>query len=306
MQIGRHSNEKPFSFMTLLLLFAAALGILVTASSLHAEVDITTNLPLVDGVKGASSTAAAAGPVLQAGEKRILWDTSHGIYVDYSPSGVFQNLAQFLNGIGFIVDESSAGILNVNLDDYQIIVICLGSAWNSVYTADEVNKIKQFVESGGGLLIMGENTDCPNPNINPISHEFGTELGLSSLNPTDLYITNLGSHPIFQGISTIMMRAAGQISGAPPSQEEAWTGGGLAAVTVAEVNRGRVVVLGDVNLMDDNYRSTADNQLFTENVFQWLGSESRFAVPAFSYTGLVMFFVLITGSTYWATRRRRA
>ena len=60
-----------------------------------------------------------------------------------------------------------------SLTRFLAIVVCLGSAWDSAYSTAEVNAITNYVGSGGGLLIMGDNTDCPNGNVQPVATPFG-------------------------------------------------------------------------------------------------------------------------------------
>jgi len=234
---------------------------------IYAETDVTTASPLAENIP------TIIEPITQESNGgNVFWDTSHGIYFDYSPSGRFSSLKSLLENTGYAVDENNSGILNLDLDNYDVIVICVGSADNSVYSADEVTAIENFVNGGGGLLIMGDNTDMNNQNISPISEAFGTTLGISHISPFDVYITNITAHAIFTGVSQIYMKAAGENSGVPPSSEEAWVNQNDALVTVAEPC-GRVVSLGDINLMDNTYISNSDNQLFSENVFDWLASE---------------------------------
>ncbi|MFC1983369.1 hypothetical protein ACFLV5_06275 [Chloroflexota bacterium] len=116
---------------------------------------------------------------------------------------------------------------------------------------------------------MGDNPYCPNGNINPVSQAYGTTLGLSHGGGT---ISNLASHDIFAGVSQIYMASPGEISGTAPSVEVAWDGSSKALVTVAKASCWRIVALGDINIMDNADIGSLDNQLFSENVFDWLAS----------------------------------
>lgn len=70
---------------------------------------------------------------------------------------------------------------------------------------------------------MGENAGCPNSNINPVAGAFHMTAGLSSISPLDLYFSNFASHPIFDDISQIYYRAAGEIAATSPAEVLAWT-----------------------------------------------------------------------------------
>jgi hypothetical protein len=196
---------------------------------------------------------------------RVLWDLTHGVYSSYQPSGYFSTLVSVLSSKGYTIETTDAGILNINLNEYDVLVICLGSAYYSAYTAGEVTAITDFVANGGGLLIMGDNTGCPNSNINPVSQAFGTTCGIGDIADT---ISDLAPHPIFNGVNQFETAAAAEIYGVLPSEEVAWDNG-RAAVTVATYECGKVVTTDDVNLWDNSYISNADNQLFAENTFDW-------------------------------------
>lgn len=198
----------------------------------------------------------------------ILWDLTHGVYLSYEPSGYYSDLAALLAGEGHGIAATASGLDNVDLSGYSAIVICLGSAWDEAYTPSEVAAIQAFVADGGGLLVMGDNIGCPNDNINPVSQEFGTTCGISSISPEDLYITNLEDHAIFNGISEIFFRIGGEISVIAPSSVVA-SYESYAVVSAAEVGSGRVVVLGDLNCFDNTQLSYSQNQAFAINIFDW-------------------------------------
>ena len=88
----------------------------------------------------------------------ILWDTHHGVYFNYYPNGRYSTLRSLLVSKGHTVEVNASGILNLTLENYQVIVICLMSAWDSPYSTAEVSALKEFVAGGGGLLVMGDNT----------------------------------------------------------------------------------------------------------------------------------------------------
>ncbi|MHC4952017.1 MAG: DUF4350 domain-containing protein, partial [Planctomycetota bacterium] len=204
----------------------------------------------------------------------ILWDLTHGVYHDYHPNEAFSALVSLLESKEFSIDTTTAGVDNVNLSNYDVLVVNLTTAWNSAYSPSEVSAIETFVSNGGGLLVMGDNTNCPNQNINPVAQAFGAECGISGLSPLDLYFSNFESHPIFNGCSELYYRAAGQIAAEDPGRLVAWTDGGLGTVAVSEFGLGSVVVTGDAGSWTNRQMGHSDNQLFAENVFDWLVSDS--------------------------------
>ncbi len=200
----------------------------------------------------------------------VLWDTTHGVLLGYQPSGYFNELSALLDSNGYSIDVIGSGIESVDLSIYDVIVICIGSAWVSPYTPSEVDSLVQYIDQkngrvlltgdcdfcgsmgvigsvdnrtfalnifnwlsdSGGILIMADNTDCPNENIVPLANEFSMNVGLSYISPADLYFTNFASHPVFFGISEICYRAAGEISALSPSKEIAWDDSDRATVAI--------------------------------------------------------------------------
>lgn len=242
----------------------------------------------------------SASPVM--GGYDVLWDTSHGVYLSYQPSGRYQGLVNHLGGYGFSVDSTSNGFLVDDPTGYDVIVVCVGSAWDTAYSAAEVSRIVDYVNAGGGLLILGDNTDCPNSNIQPVAAGFGIGLGVSHIFPMDVYTSDLAAHPIFNGVSEIYMRAAGEISAGGSPSLVAWQEGtGLGLVAAGTSGLGRVVAMGDMNTFADEYYGLVDNTLFSVNTFQYLAGEGGPVVPA---PGAILLGTLGTGLVGWLRRRR--
>ena len=203
--------------------------------------------------------------------ENILWDISHGVYRDYAPSeGGYEVFQDELAGEGYSLATTSHGVLVDSPRDYDVLVVSLGSSYYSIYSLAEAEAIRSFVEDGGGLLLLADNTSCPNENIQPIASQFNVNLGLSYPDNRQLYTTNLASHEIFQGLSQIYQSAAGEIGTEGPLSEVAWTEDtGTAMVIAGQFGWGHVVVAGDINYCD-HYINIADNLLFTMNTIEYL------------------------------------
>jgi hypothetical protein len=192
-----------------------------------------------------------------------LWDISHGVYLNYQPSGDYSQFVALLNSQGYPVAVTTDGVMSEDLSQYKILIISTLTTDDSAYSPDEVAKIKSFVDNGGKLLIMSENTDCPNENINPVSQAFGTTTGVSYLYPLDLLITNLATHPAFTGVSTVYFRAGGELSS---TGTIAWTPDKKPAINVAEENR--VVIIGDSNIFSNGNLGNYDNTKLAMNLWK--------------------------------------
>jgi len=232
------------------------------------NIDLTTGLP-----------AQKSQPILFKSQTdvpvnaKILWDTTHGVYLQYKPAGFFSALSSKLQDLGYSITTTS-NFLNEPLSEYDVFVVCLGSAWDTTYTLCESQQIKSYVQNGGGLLIMGDNPWSPNANIATVSEVFGISSGVSFIG--NLHITELDPvHPIFVGINSIYFRSGGELEVVLPAKAVARTSENKVAVAVAEYGFGRIVVTGDVNFCCDNWLDKADNQTFSENIFYWLSTKSK-------------------------------
>lgn len=205
---------------------------------------------------------------------RVLWDISHGVYLDYQPSGRYSSLVGDLETASFTVDTTTTGFLVDEPSDYDVIVIrgyCLPGEW---YTSAEAEVIEQFVSNGGGLLILGDNISLAPWKYETVASKFGLSFAISEIDPYDTYTTSLDTHPVFDGISQIYMRAAGEIASTGGLAEVAWqewTSNALAAA--GTFGDGRVVALGDSNIFDNSYIGYVDNQPFAMNTFNYLVPE---------------------------------
>lgn len=249
------------------LVITSLLVVFLCQLAVAADIDYTTGLQIEE----VPSTETAIPQVPEGiSVYNVLWDLTHGIYLDYHPSGCYSELVSLLAGEGFSVTATSAGIANIDLSVYDVLVISVGGSYYSSYTPQEVMAAQDFVNNGGAILVMGENTGCPNENVNPITEAFGTTCGVSFLIDLDLILTDFSGHSMFEGISEICFRAAGELEGAGPSTEEAWDEHQCAALT--SVGDCQMIVTGDCNFCDNEYIDNCDNRAFIVNVFNCLAT----------------------------------
>lgn len=251
-------------------LTVAALPILafaLLANSAQERIDPTTGRP----ARGFVPPAQVASPnptTSQAGvDLLVLWDLTHGVDFGYEPAQAYSGLTAQLEAQGLHVTTTAAGIENVDLAPYSVLVLCNGSSLFSSYTPSEANVAKQFVQNGGGLLLMGDNSGTANT-LKAVARAFSTATNRTTISPPDLTFSQFSDHAIFAGIHSLYFRAAGAIRGAPPSVPVAWTDLGEPVINV--VSGQRVVVLGDINGFENDYFDIADNRAFATNVFRFL------------------------------------
>lgn len=200
----------------------------------------------------------------------------HGIFLNYSLEGSYSTLRTILEAQGYTFTTTTAGVNNIDLSPYRIIVICLGSNWYSTYTADEAETLVAFVNRGSSLLIISENTACPNGNLTQITNRFNFTVGLG--NPQSCYSSfsiNPTYSSIFVGISSgnHCTDAPGAVGASAPSETIGWMGSPAGAAGRCESGKGGVLLISDANHWDiNNLYDGTQNDLFALQVFAWLSS----------------------------------
>ncbi|MBN2093393.1 choice-of-anchor D domain-containing protein [candidate division KSB1 bacterium] len=229
------------------------------------NIDPTTGLPvtITESPQGNTLLSASGG--------NVLWDLTHGIYLGYEPANKYSNLVTALQAAGYTI-STTTDFGSANLSTIKVLVISLGSAWNSAYTPTEITKIQTFVQNGGGLLILGDNagTTVPNVNIKPIAQAFGVTLGVSSISPSIVLVTNFTAHSIFNVVSELYIQVGGEITATSPATIMAREPGNKGIIAVAQSGSGRVIVVGDINFCENVYIGLSNNQKFSINAFDWL------------------------------------
>jgi hypothetical protein len=245
--------RSSFTFCALLLVLFLPACVLGQVGA----IDFTTGKENSHTHSGSTDLRPLTGDTRQGA---VLWDTTHGVYNVYKPSGSYSNLCQMLVDSGFTVDVCGTGVHTVNLSLYDIVVVPVTSNWYSVYTQEEVDTLVSFynaghqriiltgdcnfcdnaympnvdnnqfsynifewLSQGGGILIMGENTGCPNANVQPVSQAFNLDNGVGDMG-TETF-SNFAAHPVFNNVSAIYYIAPGEISASAPAQVIAWTDG---------------------------------------------------------------------------------
>lgn len=215
---------------------------------------------------------------LSVSQRRVLWDLTHGAYLGYEPSDRYTSLVTALGAYGHFVATTVAGLLNVNLSQYDTLVLNVADTYDSAYTAAEAERVAGFVAAGGGLVIMGSHAEVYPSRLNPVATEFGTTLGGVDVGGT---ISNFIPHPVFDGVSSIWVVWGGQLTATAPSVTAAWDASDRGVVNIAEYYAGRMVAIGDISAWENIAIGEADNLRFATNVFDWVAhpsSENRLPV----------------------------
>jgi hypothetical protein len=222
----------------------------------------------------AGTLARASGPTTSTGVTNVLWDLSHFPWYGYEPAVRYTSLVSDLAAEGLHVSTTTAGIQNLDLSPYAVVVLCAGSAIGTAYTAPEVAALQAFVSQGGGLLVMADNPepDTGTPHLNPVTQAFGTACGASYLG-LEVSLGDLTGHPIFTGIDSIFFQAGGELAFTAPSVGAAFSSDHRAGIVVSQTCG--FVFTGDINFCDNGYIARKDNRRFAMNVFHWLADGCR-------------------------------
>jgi uncharacterized membrane protein len=166
----------------------------------------------------------------------------------------------------------------------------------------EVETVVNFVEKGGGLLVISNagGDRGLRTNMNEILNKFGIEILSDQVKdnsnnefnmPTHPIINDMKDHPITRGISEIVIVAGCSVRGSSKMQSLALTSNKAEppsgpVVVAGEHKNGRVVAIGSYRLFS-NYGaglSLRDNKQFAMNIFKWLGKQKISAASAASTT----------------------
>jgi hypothetical protein len=244
-------------------------------------------------------------------ERIVLYDESHSanFFFDASYSG----LSEFLTDNGYTIkwmDTFYPSLIN----QADVLIVCDGSI---AYSGSEITAITDFVASGGGLFLVGGESTY-GAEVDPIGNAFGIDRNDTGyIEDSDDYISstsyvvynasNLGIHPITQGISRLEMidsSAFDTIGSATPllitdsDGTSTWSDGGPAnsvPIAVALTHQlGRVFYSADYRFCRTGADIDGDgvfplyehdNILYVQNIFQWLSANRAPVVSVTSPNG---------------------
>jgi subtilisin family serine protease/PKD repeat protein len=190
----------------------------------------------------------------------VLFDQTH--YTD--SIFVYSTWVRALENEGYITEVLITTPINQStLEDYDIFVI--PQAWN-YYTSDELNAIRGFVRSGGGLLVIGD--DYPE-----IYTQITSFAGISwdrEGSGYGGYTTDITPHPVTERVNSVYFSYPGRLFVSSPAQDLIRDRYGNVMLAVAEVDLGAVVCVADAHSINNYYISYVDNLRLAVNIVNWL------------------------------------
>ena len=188
----------------------------------------------------------------------ILWDESHGNYPLVEHSSYLSDLEYE----GYVVEAYTSGtITSAVLSGYDVLVC---AEFGTAYSSSELTDIQNFVMDGGGLLVMGDNSyDLRNAltgyaGINWVSGSY------------DGPATDITSHPVTEGVSTVYFGGAVNVLSTSGSANSVVRGGSSELVAVAEYGFGFIVAICDDHCLVDGYYEMYDNPTLAVNIMDWM------------------------------------
>ena len=205
------------------------------------------------------------------------------------PCGQFGITLQNQFGAGNVTtDTNTLG----DLSGYSAVVV-LARNFAPVLTPTETTNMMNFVNSGGRLMILGENSfffsAWDNSFLSPLGGTLGSDYGPAA---TVVPITLLGPGYLTQGLTTINVAAAGTVGsgGTPLSNPE---------VLALFGPQNNVLVGMDMSMLY-GFDTNTDSLQFYSNVAGWLAGADVAPEPAsVGLTGSVL-----AGALLFARRRR--
>lgn len=209
---------------------------------------------------------------------RILFDLSHIPYYgidswdDVASSANYGIWRDTLVSRGYTVDKlipSVTGNLTAsNLLPYDMLFLCMPDI---NFTSNEVTAVTQWVNNGGGLLVIGEHSGFADKNNN-INYLLGSyDLQMVSVDGTSGATYNF-EHPTIEGCISIDSLGPGTIN----YTGEAYPIWGYddTEISVAgqEYGNGRIILMSDVAPFRDTNINTLHNIQYAINVANWLTS----------------------------------
>jgi serine/threonine protein kinase len=222
---------------------------------------VLIGLVLARSLQGLFPSASASALTPPVAGIKVLWGITPGSA--FTPDGMYKSLAQALSQENFSISSDDL----TNLNAYSILVLSEAPDNKISYTTNQVDQIEQFVRvAGHGLLVMSDIPSYENL-LDNVSSRFSISLGEGT---SDGPVSN-SNEPFFSGVTSIKFFSEGGIlQVTSPSQTAATDKAGNSVIAFCECDAGRVMVISDTNLWDNQGLNQADNLRFARNVFHWL------------------------------------
>ena len=143
------------------------------------------------------------------------------------------------------------------------------------FTAAEATAVRNWVANGGGLFAIGDGSTFNNDdlNLNYLIGDSDLTINISANYVTSSFTTTDGTnHPITEYISTLYFDL-GKYINVSGDAEAIWYDNTDVTIGSLQVGNGRIILLGDINVLSTNIAQN-DNRQLGINIANWLTSGS--------------------------------
>jgi len=206
-------------------------------------------------------------------EVDLLWDDIHDTDFD-DLYGNYSTCYNLMRSLGYNVTQVSEGTLNAALLDNYGVLVLIDTELD--YTAEEVTDIQAWIDAGGKLLMVGENTNAFNwLSNNEIIEPYDMQFVSPIIGTTGA--TNFAPHVITSGLNTLSWPSGSMQIYNTPAQQLAWDDMSNVSITINEAGV-TVLVVNDSNMLENGYIYNDDNYQCATNIFEFLAAAGPPAV----------------------------
>ena len=192
----------------------------------------------------------------------VLWDMVHG---NQAPSQ-FSNLIAEIGSQGFVTDTLSSGPINAStLKAYNVLVIAQPTL---PYSTNETDTIHDFVNGGGGLLVMADLDESILNNLTDFAGIDWIAASVGMAGPYDIF------HPVTEGLESF------ETLNAQAGLDVTWPAIGLMeyssghyVLAASQIGLGKIVCMSDNDMVSNAYGDV--NLGLGLNSFRWLAQSTQ-------------------------------
>ncbi len=215
----------------------------------------------------AEITTAATKDVRDLAGLNVLFDRAHG----QQPWQDWSTTRGDLTARGANLWESSERWSTAQLASVDLLWL---TDFAQHPSADELDALRAWLHSGGGLLIEGDDTPSV-PRFNQVLSNVGSSLAFSGFDGAEGVSDLIAIHPTTRAVRRVhlVQNLARIASPSNPAVPLVFDRDGHAAVAVEELQNGRILVMSD-ELLDDVHAPLADNRRLANQLLHWLSGRT--------------------------------
>lgn len=177
-------------------------------------------------------------------------------------------LRNTLNASLFYFEKLTSEITLETLRNFDILVVYYPS---QNYTKDEIEAVLSFVQSGGSLLIIGENDPALASNANKLASYFNVAFSTSSLSGT--VIARCTKAPQTFRANEILLEDPGKVEGGRPLLVAPSITQEYIIASCIEWHNGKVAFVADLDLWKNTSVTEKDNIQLFKSLCEWLAGD---------------------------------